>query len=124
MDEPMRFIAENLSGPLFYGALASLRLIACSVPLGLLLGFAVAVGWVYGSGTVSWLCRAFVTLIKGTPLLILLFIIYFCMPSVGIMLSPFAASVTGFIMCNGAYNSEYIRGAILSVRTGQLVAAR
>jgi polar amino acid transport system permease protein len=40
------------------------------------------------------------------------------------MFSPFWASVTGFIMCNGAYNSEYIRGAILSVRTGQLTAAR
>jgi polar amino acid transport system permease protein len=124
MDESLRFIAENLSGPLFYGTLASLRLIACSVPFGLLLGFAAAVGWVYGNRAVSWFCRAYVTLVKGTPLLILLFIIYFCLPSLGITLSPFAASVTGFIMCNGAYNSEYIRGAILSVRTGQLIAAR
>jgi polar amino acid transport system permease protein len=124
MDEPVRFIMEDLSGPLFNGALASLRLIICSVPFGLLLGFIIAAGWVYGNRPVSFLCRAYVTLIKGTPLLILLFIIYFCLPSFGILLSPFWASVTGFIMCNGAYNSEYIRGAILSVRTGQLTAAR
>ena len=124
MDEPLRFILQDLRVPLLQGTVASLKLIACSVPFGLLLGFATAVGWVYGNRAVSGLCKAYVLLVKGTPLLILLFVIYFCLPSLGLTLSPFAASVTGFIMCNGAYNSEYIRGAILSVRTGQLVAAR
>jgi polar amino acid transport system permease protein len=124
MDESLSYIASNLSGPLLNGALASCRLIFCSVPFGLLLGLLLAVGWVFGNAAVSRLCRVYVILVKGTPLLILLFIIYFCLPSLGLTLSPFFASVLGFIMCNGAYNSEYIRGAILSVRSGQLTAAR
>jgi polar amino acid transport system permease protein len=124
MDDSLRFILHDLSAPLFQGTVASLKLIACSVPFGLLLGFAVAVGRVYGNRAVSGLCKAYVLLVKGTPLLILLFVIYFCLPSLGLTLSPFSASVTGFIMCNGAYNSEYIRGAILSIRTGQITAAR
>ena len=117
-------LLNDMYEPLLEGFVASCKLIACSVPFGLLLGFSLAVGWVYGDKLTSRLCRAYVLLVKGTPLLILLFIIYFCLPSVGITLSPFAASVTGFIMCNGAYNSEYIRGAILSVRDGQFIAAR
>jgi polar amino acid transport system permease protein len=124
MDETALFILENLRGPLFRGMIESCRLIVCSVPFGLMMGFLVAIGRVYGNKALSALCRAYVILVKGTPLLILLFIIYFCLPSFGITLSPFSASVLGFIMCNGAYNSEYIRGAILSVRSGQLTAAR
>jgi amine acid ABC transporter, permease protein, 3-TM region, His/Glu/Gln/Arg/opine family len=124
MDELWTYFVEGMSGPLWEGFLASCKLIVCSVPFGLLLGFLVAVGWVYGNKPVATLCRTYVTLVKGTPLLILLFILYFCLPTFGIMLTPFWASVLGFILCNGAYNSEYIRGALLSVRSGQLVAAR
>lgn len=50
--------------------------------------------------------------------------LYFGLPSFGIALSPFTASVLGFVLCNGAYNSEYIRGAIQSVKGGQLIAAQ
>lgn len=124
MNETIDFILRDMRAPLFEGLIASCWLILSSVPFGLLLGFCLAVGWVFRGKTVSFLCRAFVTLVKGTPLLILLFILYFCLPTFGVMLSPFAASVLGFIMCNGAYSSEYIRGAILSVRSGQLIAAR
>ncbi|MDR1914989.1 MAG: amino acid ABC transporter permease [Synergistaceae bacterium] len=124
MDESVRYILDILRGPLLQGTLASCKLIICSAPLGLLTGFLVSTGWVYGNRAVSGLCRAYVILIKGTPLLILLFVIYFCLPSFGLMLSPFSASVLGFIMCSGAYSSEYIRGAILSVRSDQVTAAR
>lgn len=124
MNETLQFILEDLREPLLEGLIASCELIVCSIPFGLLLGFCVAVGWVYGGRVISRICRIYVMLVKGTPLLILLFILYFCLPTFGVMLSPFAASVLGFVMCNGAYSSEYIRGAILSVRSGQLVAAR
>jgi len=61
---------------------------------------------------------------RGCPLLLLLFILYFGLPSFGIVLTPFVASVLGFILCNSSYNSEYIRGSILSVKEGQLIAAK
>ncbi|MDR1944433.1 MAG: amino acid ABC transporter permease [Synergistaceae bacterium] len=123
MDEQIRFILENLSGPLLQGTLSSCRLILCSAPFGLLLGMSIAIGRVYGDRVVSGICGAYVVIVKGTPLLILLFVIYFCLPTFGILLSPFVSSVIGFIMCSGAYISEYVRGAILSVRSGQVTAA-
>ena len=50
--------------------------------------------------------------------------IYFGLPTIGITLPAFTASVLGFILCNAAYNSEYIRGAIMSIKDGQMTAAQ
>lgn len=52
-----------------------------------------------------------------------LFILYFALPSIGLYFSPFTAAVIGFILCSGAYHSEYIRGAIQSIKSGQMMAA-
>jgi len=118
------FLFEILLPELMQGLVVTLQLIACSAPLGLALGIGVAAGRQYGGRVLSGVCKVFVYLIKGTPLLLLLFILYFGLPSVGITLSAFTASVIGFILCNGAYNSEYIRGALLSIKDGQMVAAQ
>ncbi|HPI97758.1 MAG TPA: amino acid ABC transporter permease [Synergistales bacterium] len=117
------FIREVLMPPLLEGLMVTLRLIFYSIPFGLLMGIIIATGRVYGNRLISFLCRAYVVIFKGTPLLMLLFVIYFGLPSMGISFQPFTAAVIGFVICNGAYNSEYIRGAILSVRSGQLMAA-
>lgn len=118
------FLFEILLPALMQGLVVTLQLIACSAPFGLAIGIGVAAGRQYGGRVLSWVCKAFVYLVKGTPLLLLLFILYFGLPSVGITLSAFTASVIGFILCNGAYNSEYIRGALLSIKDGQMVAAQ
>ncbi|MDN7024286.1 amino acid ABC transporter permease [Methanoculleus sp. FWC-SCC1] len=123
MDQ-ITFLTEILLPALMSGLVVTLQLIAVSAPFGLLLGIGVAVGRQYGGGILSPVCKVFVYLIKGTPLLLLLIILYFGLPSVGITFSAFTASVIGFILCNGAYNSEYIRGAILSIKDGQMVAAQ
>jgi polar amino acid transport system permease protein len=117
------FITDVVLPPLMAGLVVTLKLVAWSVPFGLITGILVATGRVYGNPLVSFACSAYVVIFKGTPLLMLLFLIYFGLPSVGITLEPFTAAVTGFILCNGAYNSEYIRGAIQSVKSGQMVAA-
>ncbi len=119
----MIFLSDVLLPPLLEGLVVTLKLIACSIPFGLLTGILISTGRVYGNPAVSFLCKTYVIIFKGTPLLMLLFLIYFGLPSIGISLSPFIAAVTGFIICNGAYNSEYIRGAIQSVKSGQMVAA-
>jgi polar amino acid transport system permease protein len=118
------FIFDILLPALMEGLVVTLQLIACSAPFGLALGVAVATGRQYGGRVVSFLCKTFVYLIKGTPLLLLLFILYFGLPSIGITFSAFVASVIGFILCNGAYNSEYIRGALTSIKDGQMIAAQ
>ncbi|GAB7015681.1 amino acid ABC transporter permease [Methanogenium cariaci] len=118
------FIFQILLSVLMDGLVVTIKLIAITAPFGLILGILVAVGRVYGSKPMSLLCKGAVGFIKGTPLLLMLFILYFGLPSVGITLSAFVASLVGFIMCNGAYNSEYIRGAISSVKEGQMIAAQ
>jgi polar amino acid transport system permease protein len=123
MDQ-ITFIADILMPELMKGLIVTLQLILCAAPFGLALGIGLAVGRQYGGRSTRAACKVFVYFVKGCPLLLLLFILYFGLPSVGITFTAFVASVLGFIMCNGAYNSEYIRGAILSVKDGQLVAAK
>lgn len=122
--EQAEFLFQILLPVLMEGLVVTLKLILLTAPFGLIFGILVAVGRVYGSKPVSLLCKGAVAFIKGTPLLLMLFILYFGLPSVGITLSAFVASLVGFIMCNGAYNSEYIRGAISSVKEGQIIAAQ
>ena len=117
------FIQDILLPPLIEGVLVTIKLIILSIPLGLILGILIAVGRVYGNKFISSLCAIYTIFFRGTPLLIQLFIIYYALPSIGIFFSPFMAAVTGFILCSGAYHSEYIRGAIQSIKTGQMMAA-
>jgi len=121
--ENIAFIREILLPPVLEGALVTLKLIALSIPLGLISGILIAVGRVYGNKLISSFCTVYTLFFRGTPLLIQLFILYFGFPSIGIFFSPFAAAVIGFILCSGAYHSEYIRGAIQSIKIGQMMAA-
>lgn len=118
------FIREILLPPLLEGTVVTLKLIALSIPLGLILGILIAVGRVYGNKFISSFCTVYTLFFRGTPLLIQLFVLYFGFPSIGIFFSPFAAAVIGFILCSGAYHSEYIRGAIQSIKIGQMMAAK
>ncbi len=121
--ENITFIREILLPPVLEGALVTFKLIALSIPLGLILGILIAVGRVYGNKFISSFCTVYTLFFRGTPLLVQLFILYYGLPSVGIFFSPFTAAVIGFILCSGAYHSEYIRGAIQSIKIGQMMAA-
>lgn len=117
------FIREILFPPLLDGLAVTLRLIVFSIPLGYICGVLIAVGRVYGNKLISSFCILYTLFFRGTPLLVQLFILYFGLPSINIFLSPFAAAVIGFILCSGAYHSEYIRGSIQSIKSGQMMAA-
>ena len=121
--ENITFIREILLPPVLEGTLVTLKLIALSIPLGLILGILIAVGRVYGNKFISSFCSVYTLFFRGTPLVVQLFILYFGFPSIGIFFSPFTAAVIGFILCSGAYHSEYIRGAIQSIKIGQMMAA-
>ena len=60
----------------------------------------------------------------GFPLIVTLFFIFYGLPELGLYLTPFWSAVLGFILCSGAYQSEYVRGAIRSISRGQVEAAR
>lgn len=123
MDQ-ITFLTQIIAPAFASGLVMTLALIAVAAPFGFLLGCGVAVGRAYGSAPVRLLSRGYVIFFKGCPLLLLLFILYFGLPSVGIRLSPFVASVIGFILCYSAYNSEHIRGAIHGISEGQMTAAQ
>ena len=117
------FIQDILLPPLLEGTIVTIKLIVFSIPLGLLLGILIAIGRVYGNKFISSFCTVYTLFFRGSPLLVQLFILYYGLPSIGIFFSPFVAAVVGFILCSGAYHSEYIRGAIQSIKTGQMMAA-
>jgi polar amino acid transport system permease protein len=118
------FFLEVLFPSFAEGLLMTLKLIFWSIPIGLIIGIFIAIGRVYGNVLVSFFNKAYIVFFRGTPLLIQLFILYYGFPSIGIYLSPFVASVIGFVLCSSAYHAEYIRGAIQSVKSGQVLAAQ
>ena len=91
-----------------------------SLPLGLLVAFCSMSRF----QPLRYLSRTLVWIIRGTPLLVQLFVIFYGLPSLGIVLSPFVSGVLGLSLCQGAYNSEIVRAAILSVPSGQWEAAK
>jgi polar amino acid transport system permease protein len=122
--EEFLFIQNDVLPALMKGFWMSLRLILPSATLGLGIGIGVGALRVYGSGPTAALANGYVALFRGVPLVVQLFVWYFGLPHVGIYLTPFVASVVGFSLCSGAYHSEYIRGALLSIKQGQNLAAK
>jgi len=121
--ETITFIREILLAPLLEGTIVTLKLIAFSIPLGLFFGILIGTGRVYGNKFVSSFCTIYTLFFRGSPLLVQLFILYYGLPSIGIFFSPFVAAVIGFSLCSCAYHSEYIRGALQSIKSGQMMAA-
>ncbi len=109
---------------LLAGLGVTLELIVCAAPLGLMIGIVVAMTRAYGGPILSLLAYGYQIVFRGTPLLLQLFIIYYGLPHVGIVLSPTTAAIVGFGLCSGAYHSEYMRGALMSIPLGQWEAAR
>ncbi|WCK56890.1 amino acid ABC transporter permease [Aneurinibacillus sp. Ricciae_BoGa-3] len=94
-----------------------------SFVLGLILAFLTALARLSNIKPLRAIAWFYVWIIRGTPLLVQLFIIFYGLPSVGITINAFPAAVIGFTLSVGAYNSEIIRAAILSVNRGQWEAA-
>jgi cystine transport system permease protein len=91
--------------------------------LGLILAFLVAIGRLSGNKPVVAITKFYVWVFRGTPLLVQIFILFYGFPSLGITLNPFPAAVIAFTLNKGAYSSEIIRAAILSIPKGQWEAA-
>ncbi len=117
------FILGEVLPSLNKGLYMSLALIVPSSVFGFMLGVGVGVARVFGSKGIRRICDCYTALFRGVPLAIQLMIIYFGLPNLGIYFEPYTAAVLTFVLCSGAYQSEYIRGALLSIRKGQIRAA-
>jgi polar amino acid transport system permease protein len=109
---------------LLQGAALTLALSAVAAVLGLALG--VACGWAraWGPGWLRPVVGAYVELIRNTPFIVQLFFVFFGLPSLGVKLTPEAASVIAMVLNLGAYAAEIARAGIESTPRGQLEAAR
>jgi len=121
--EEWLYIQNEAAPALLRGFWVSLQLIVPSAILGLLLGILVGTLRVFGNRVLAAAANTFVTLFRGVPLVVQLFVWYFGLPYWNLYLSPFAAAILGFTLCSAAYHSEYVRGALLSIRRGQMLAA-
>jgi polar amino acid transport system permease protein len=125
----MSFIVRTLEVAVSYhtlfleGIRNTLILTASSFAMGLALGALVAIGRVYGPRILRPVLALYVELIRGTPMLLQLFLIYYAMPGLGVTLSPLAAAFLGMGINSAAYQSEYLRGGIRAVPRGQWEAA-
>lgn len=86
---------------------------------GLVLGFPTAVMRIAPWAPVRWPAALYVSVMRGTPLLVQLFVIYYGLPSVGIEFTPVTAGILALSLNAGAYLSESLRGAIRSIGVGQ-----
>ena len=106
------------------GAAWTLLLAVASVFFGAIIGTFVAVTRLAKLPGLSQFAALYVSCMRGTPLLVQLFVIYFGLPSIGIQFDPISAGILGLSLNVGAYLSETIRGAINGVEHGQWNAAR
>ena len=107
-------------GPILMGAVTGTIPVAlASFGLGLVLALLVALMRLSRNRVLSSIARVYISVIRGTPLLVQLFVIFYGLPSVGITISPWPSAIIAFSLNVGGYAAEVIRAAILSVPKGQ-----
>lgn len=91
---------------------------------GLILGFFIALGRMSEISLLRWPARIYISFMRGVPILVILFILYFGFPYIGIQFTALTAALIGFSMNSAAYIAEIIRSALSSVDRGQWDAAK
>jgi polar amino acid transport system permease protein len=95
-----------------------------SILIGIVLGLLFAVMRIYGNRFLKAVAVAYIDIIRGTPMIVQLFILYYGLSSTGLVkLTPMQAAIIGMGLNSGAYQAEYFRTAFLAIPTGQTEAA-
>ena len=107
------------------GALVTIEITALAVAIGLVIGTVVGLMEISRKGVLHYPAKIYVDFIRGTPLLVQIFIIYFALPVIfGHRIEPFAAAVAACSINSGAYLAEVFRAGIQSIDHGQMEAGR
>jgi polar amino acid transport system permease protein len=123
MTEWFKFFIDSL--PVFWqGLLVTIELTAVGLLVGFVLGLMSALGRVYGNKWVRGISVGYIELFRGTPLLVQLFLVYYGLPGFGITLSRMLSAFIAMGLNSGAYQAEYLRGAILAIGDAQMMAGR
>ncbi|MGV8885726.1 MAG: amino acid ABC transporter permease [Microbacteriaceae bacterium] len=106
--------------PLVSGALVgTIPLALASFALGLVIALGIALARLSRNRFLSGAARVYISIVRGTPLLVQLFVIFYGLPSLGIKIDPWPSAILAFAINVGGYAAEVIRAAILSVPKGQ-----
>ncbi len=115
---------ESSFWPILRGGLVgTIPLALASFAIGLVLALGIALLRLSANPVLSFVGRAYVSLIRGTPLLVQLFVVFYGLPSIGVVVDPWPSAIIAFSLNVGGYAAEVIRAAILSVPQGQWEAA-
>jgi cystine transport system permease protein len=118
----MELFLDSFWDILLPGLLVTIPLTALSFTFALIIAVIVALIQFANVPILTQLARFYIWIIRGTPLLVQLFIVFYGLPHVGILIDPFVAAVVVFSINEGAYCSETMRAALESVPKGQLEA--
>ncbi|MFD4356480.1 amino acid ABC transporter permease [Nocardia sp. NPDC058518] len=117
-------IRHNLVPMLKATVTMTLPLTAVSFVIGLAIAVGVALARMSTRRVLSVPARFYISIIRGTPLLVQLFIVFYALPQFGIVIDPFPAAVIAFSLNVGGYAAEVVRSSIMSVAHGQWEAAQ
>lgn len=118
-DRTFQILAESFWPIVKAGLQYTIPLTIFSFLLGLIIAIVVALIQIANIKILKQIVKIYVWIFRGTPMLVQIFIIFFGLPKAGILLDPFPAAIIAFSLNVGAYSSEIIRAAILSVPKGQ-----
>ena len=117
-------LVRSSVGPIVSGALiGTIPLTLASFGIGLVIALVTALMRLSRSRIATGVARTYVSVIRGTPLLVQLFVIFYGLPSAGLTIDPWPSAIIAFSLNVGGYAAEVIRAAILSVPKGQWEAA-
>ncbi|HEM3640977.1 TPA: amino acid ABC transporter permease [Streptococcus suis] len=117
-----QLLLDSFSQILVPGLLVTIPLTILSFTFGLLIAIGTALVQIAQIPILKQVARFYIWVVRGTPLLVQLYVIFFGLPSLGIVLDAFPSAVLVFSVNTGAYAAETIRGSIESVPKGQLEA--
>ncbi|MGP3534627.1 amino acid ABC transporter permease [Microbacterium sp. RD1] len=123
MGETWTLVVDSFWPLLLAGLTGTIPLALASFAIGLVLALAVALLRLSRNPVLSAAARFYVSVIRGTPLLVQLFVIFYGLPTIGVVIDPWPAAIIAFSLNVGGYAAEVIRAAILSVPQGQWEAA-
>lgn len=119
MNEDVQLFLDSFWPIVWGGITGTIPLALISFAIGLVIALAVALMRLSRNRVVSGIARFYVSVIRGTPLLVQLFVIFYGLPAVGVVIDPWPSAIVAFSLNVGGYAAEVIRAAILSVPKGQ-----
>lgn len=124
MQDVWQVIVESFPQLMYRGLTMTIPLTLISFAIALVIAVVVALVQFAKVPVLRQICRFYIWVIRGTPLLVQLYVIFFGLPSIGVNVDAFPAAVLVFSINEGAYAAETIRGALESVPAGQMEAGR